>query len=392
MYMSHLINRISEKTVEKYLEIFPCVVILGSRQCGKSTLMRMFGESHSEMVYLDLQSRMDLNKIQDPSLFFRANEDKTICLDEIQLVPELFDYLRTEIDRNRRHGRFVLLGSASANLIQKTSESLAGRVGLIDLTPFTIGEIDSMEDYTLNTYWFRGGYPDAYRATSDESCCIWRENFIRTYLERDIPQLGFTIAAPKMLRLLTLLAHSHGELLNATNLANIMDVSAPTIRHYIDIMESTYIVRTLSPYYVNIKKRLTKTPRLYVRDSGLLHQILGIQDFNALMGHPVFGHSWEGMVLENVCAVAHQAQISFYRTASGNEEMDIVVQYPNKTIAIECKASTTPTLTDGFWKAIETLQPNETYVVCPIRESYSLREHVQVIGLEELVRILETFS
>lgn len=383
--MNELIDREEEKTVEKYLTIFPAVVLLGSRQCGKSTLMKMFSEKHPDLLYLDLQNRKDLNKLQDPIMFFHANANRIICLDEIQLLPELFDSLRSEIDRDRRPGRFILLGSASANLVQHTSETLAGRVGLIDLTPFTIAEIAQHKDYALSAYWFRGGYPDAYLANDDESCSIWRENFIRTYLERDIPQLGFSIAAPKMLRLLTLLAHGHGELLNSSNLANIMDVSAPTIRHYIDIMESSYIVRTLPPYYNNIKKRLTKSPRLYIRDTGILHQILGIWDYNTLLGHPVLGHSWEGLVLENVCAVARNAQISFYRTATGSEEMDIVIQYPNKTIAIECKVSTAPQLSDGFWKAIETLQPDETYVVCPIKDSYPLREHVYVIGLEELV-------
>ena len=383
--MNTLIQRDCEKTVEKYLSIFPAVVLLGSRQCGKSTLMKMFLGNHPNLLYIDLQNRSDLNKLQDPVIFFQANANRIICLDEIQLVPELFDYLRSEIDRERRPGRFVLLGSASANLIQRTSETLAGRVGMIDMTPFTISEIDKQDSYSLPNYWFRGGYPDAYRAIDDESCCIWRENFIRTYLERDIPQLGFSIASPKMMRLLTLLAHSHGELLNASNLANIMDVSAPTIRHYIDIMESTYIVRTLPPYFTNIRKRLTKTPRLYIRDSGLLHQILGIFDYNSLLGHPILGHSWEGLVLENICAIAHNAQISFYRTATGSEEMDIVIQYPNKTIAVECKASTNPQLTNGFWKAIDTIHPDETYIVCPIRDSYPLRDHISVIGLEELV-------
>lgn len=383
--MSTLISRNGEKLVEKYLSIFPAVVLLGSRQCGKSTLMKMFLEHHPNLLYLDLQNRSDFNKLQDPAMFFQANATRIICLDEIQLVPELFDYLRSEIDRDRRPGRFVLLGSASANLIQRTSETLAGRVGIIDMAPFMVSEIDRQEDYSLSRYWFRGGYPDAYLAADDEGCCIWRENFIRTYLERDIPQLGFNIAAPKMSRLLTLLAHDHGELLNSSNLANIMDVSAPTIRHYIDIMEGSYIVRTLPPYFTNIRKRLTKTPRVYIRDSGLLHQILGIYDYNSLLGHPVVGHSWEGLVLENVYTSAAHAQISFYRTATGNEEMDIVIQYPNKTIAIECKSSTSPTLTDGFWKAIETLHPDETYVVCPIRESYPLRENVFVISIEELI-------
>ena len=374
--------------LEKYLKIFPAVAILGSRQCGKSTLIKHFCKDNSSFLYIDLQDRRDLSKLQEPSLFFQANADKTICLDEVQLLPELFRTLRSEIDNDRRPGRFVLLGSASANLLQKTSESLAGRIGMIDLTPFTVSEVENEPDYSLQRFWMRGGYPDSYNAFDDEASSIWRENFIRTYLERDIPQLGFQIASQKMIRLLILLAHEHGSALNFSSLANTMDLSAPTIRHYIDILEQTYIARILPPYFKNIRKRLGKTPRIYLRDTGLLHQILQIQTFNDLLGNPIFGASWEGLVVENICTVATGAKASFFRTATGDEEMDLVLEYPDRLIAIECKASTDPQPTKGFWKAIETLQPRHSYIVCPIKDSYPIKENVTVTGIGCLMRVL----
>ena len=247
--MNGLINRKISDLLEKYLQIFPAVAILGPRQCGKSTLIKMYAEDKENFLYIDLQNRIDRQKIEDPLMFFQLNEQETICLDEVQLLPDIFSDLRAEIDRVRKPGRFVLLGSASRELIQHSSESLAGRIGLIDMTPFLLSEIEEQPNYNLSSYWFRGGYPDSYLAQNDESSAIWRENFIRTYLERDIPQLGFNIAAPKMLRLLTMLAYEHGGIINLAKLATSMNLSAPTIRHYIDIMEQTYIVRTLPPYF-----------------------------------------------------------------------------------------------------------------------------------------------
>ncbi len=386
--MKDLINRNLASEVEKYLQIFPAVAILGSRQCGKSTLIRMLAQNRQEFIFLDLQDRKDRQKLEDPVLFFKNNENRIVCLDEVQLMPDLFEYLRVEIDRLRRPSRFVLLGSASRKLLQRTSETLAGRIGLLDLTPFLLPEISKLADFDLLKYWHRGGYPDSYLAISDEASSLWRENFLRTYIERDIPQLGFQIAAPKMMRLLTLLAHEHGSVLNTSKLGNAMDLSAPTIRHYIDILEQTYVLRILPPYFRNIRKRLVKSPRIYFRDSGLLHQTLDIQDFNSLSGNPIYGFSWEGMVIENVCASIKNAKFSFYRSANGSEEMDLLLEYPDKLIAIECKASTTPTLTDGFWRAIETLQPQQTYVVCPIEDSYAIKENVEIVGLQQLLEKL----
>jgi len=389
MSNSAYLHRLASEKVAKMLQIFPAVVLLGSRQCGKSTLVKMMSESFERFLYLDLQDRRDLSKLADPPLFFEHNRDYTICLDEIQRQPDLFNYLRSEIDNHRVPGRFILLGSASPELIQHTSETLAGRVGMVDLSPFNIMEVASYPTYNRDAFWLRGGYPDSYLAINDEASALWRENYIRTYIERDIPQLGFSLAAPKMLRLLTMLAHEHGSILNNTKLATSMDMSAPTIRHYIDIMEQTYIVRVLPPYYTNIKKRLTKSPKVYIRDTGLLHQLLNIPTFNDLLSHSVVGLSWESCVIENVCSVIHGAQVSYYRSADGKEEMDLIVEYPNKLIAIECKSATAPQLTVGFWKSLDTLHPQHTYVVAPIADHYPLREDVEVIGLYELCKLLQ---
>ena len=330
----------------------------------------------------------DLVKLNEPTLFFQNNKDKVICFDEIQLQPELFSYLRSEIDRDRRNGRFILLGSASRNIIQHTSESLAGRIGLIDLTPFVIDEIHDLENYSLSKFWLRGGYPDSYKASSDEVSALWRENFIRTYVERDIPQFGFQITAMQMLRLLIMCAHNQGQILNASKLGEALGVTHPTIKSHIDILEQTYILRTLRPYFSNTKKRLVKSPRIYVRDSGVLHQLLRITDFNSLLSNPVFGSSWEGLVVENICSSFRNVDFSFYRSSAG-DEMDLVLQYGDKTIAIECKSSTAPQVTKGFWNAIDDIKPDYTYIVAPIEGEYDIKNNVTVCGLFEVIEKLK---
>lgn len=390
--MSDIISRKAQVIVKKYLKIFPAVVILGSRQCGKSTLIRSMSAEMSGFLYLDLERQSDRARLTDAELFFKYNAERTICVDEVQTMPEIFTVLRSVIDDDRRCGRFVLLGSASRELIQRSSDSLAGRIGLIDLTPFLLNEVENEEGYSLFRYWYRGGYPDSYLAVDDESSAIWRENYIRTYMERDIPQLGFGIAAPRMMRLLMMLAHEHGAILNQAKLASAMDMSAPTIRHYIDILEQTYVVRVLQPYQRNMKKRLVKTPKVYLRDSGILHQLLGLSDYNALLGHTVIGASWEGMVIENVAAVSKGARLSFYRSATGSEEMDLVLEFPDKLIAIECKSSTAPSVTAGFWKSIDTLQPDKTFVVAPVDEGYFIREDVKVVNLSDMTSIMSNLN
>ncbi len=386
--MHRLIPRNTEKFVKTHLEIFPAVVILGPRQCGKSTLVRMISTDLHNLLYLDLQSRDDVAKLNEPSLFFQANNDRTICLDEVQEVPELFTFLRSEIDKDRRPGRFILLGSASRNLIQQTSESLAGRVGIIELPPFQITEVSNEENYTLTKFWLRGGYPDSFLAPFEQASILWRENFIRTYVERDIPQLGFQIPANQLKRMLIMCAHSHGQVLNASKLGESMGLTHPTIKKYIDLLEQTFILRVLRPYEANVKKRLVKSPKIYVRDSGLLHRLLQIDNFNSLLGNPIYGASWEGMVIENICSSLTDADFSFFRSSSGNE-LDLIIQKGNETVAIECKASTAPKLTKGFWKALEIIKPDKTYVIAPVNEKYPLAENVMVSSLENAINELE---
>lgn len=382
--MHNYVRRKAESEVRDYLKIFPAVTILGPRQCGKSTLVKILSESIESFIYLDLQNIDDLNKLSEPSLFFQANPHATICLDEIQFVPELFSVLRSTIDKNRKTGRFILLGSASRDLIQKTSESLAGRVGFIELTPFTIQEIIDKEGFTIGTFWNRGGFPDSYLADNDKASSLWRENFIRTFVERDIPQLGINIPSLQLRRLLMMCSHLQGQLFNASKIGESLGITHTTVRRHLDILEQTFIIRTLMPYEGNLKKRLIKSPKVYVRDSGILHRLLQIADFNALMGHPIIGSSWEGFVIENIISSLRDCNFSFYRS-SGGDELDLIIQRGNKTIAVECKASTAPQVTKGFWSAIKEVNPDKTYIIAPIIGSYPYKEGVDVCGLKDFL-------
>lgn len=372
--------------LKKYLTIFPAVAILGPRQCGKSTLIKSLNQHLDEVLYLDMQKESDLNKLLKPELFFESNSDKLICLDEIQLVPKLFSVLRSIIDSNRINGRFILLGSASQELIQQTSESLAGRIGMLHLSPFLINELDYLERFKLQEFWFRGGFPNSYLANNDENSTIWISNYIRTYIERDIPQLGFQIPALQLRRLLTMCAHNQGQQLNLSKLGESLGLTHPTIRRYIDLLEQTFIVRTIPPYEVNVKKRLVKSPKVFVRDSGILHQLLAIPNFNSLLGNPVFGSSWEGMVIENIIVNKSSWDYFFYRTATG-DEIDLILKKGTKVIAIECKASDAPKVTKGFFRSLEVVKPDKTYIIAPTNDTYQIQENVTVIGLTNFLKL-----
>ena len=385
--MPDFIKRNLEDIVVQYLKIFPVVAILGPRQCGKSTLIKKLSEYWGDSLFLDLQYENDFSKLAQPAFFFESNADKIICLDKIQLYPELFSVLRSVVDKNRQNGKFVLLGSASRDLIQHTAESLAGRIGMIYLSPFVLNELDNREGFSLNTFWLRGGFPDSYLAENDRFSTIWKDNFIRTFIERDIPQLGFQIPALQLKRLLVMCAHNQGQLINYSKLGESLGLTHPTIRRYIDLLEQTFILRTLLPFEVNVKKRLVKSPKVFVRDSGLLHQLLAIPDFNSLLGNPVFGSSWEGVVLENVIVNKPDWNYYFYRTATG-DELDLILQKGNQRIAIECKASTAPKLTKGFWRAIEVVKPQQTYVIIPTQILYEIAPNVTVCGLSEFLNII----
>jgi len=382
------IKRRLESEIYKRMSIFPAVLILGSRQCGKSTLVKMITAEREDYRCLDLQNIADLNKISEPQLFFEANKEKVICFDEIQQAPNLFSALRSEIDSDRRLGRFLLLGSASQELIQKSSETLAGRIGIVELSPFSIDELLLFEPQTdIKTYWNRGGYPDSFLAFNDEASTIWREDFIKTYVQRDIPQLGIQIPALQMRRFMTLCAHQTGQLLNSSKMGESFGIAHTTIRRYIDLLEQTFLVRVLMPYDHNEKKRLVKSPKMYIRDVGILHQLLQIKDYNDLLGNPVFGASWESLVVENICSIFSDCRFSFYRSASG-DEMDLIIQKSNTIIAIECKASVAPQVTKGFWNVISSVLPQKTFIVAPIAGYYPIKENVFVSGLNEVIPLI----
>ncbi|MCK5675191.1 MAG: ATP-binding protein, partial [Spirochaetales bacterium] len=288
--MKKYIERNLTEIIISRLQQFSVVAVLGPRQCGKSTLVKQILRNFPSSLYLDLELQSDYNKLSDPEAFFVLNKNNLICLDEVQRKTEIFPIIRGIVDQMVNKGQFIVLGSASPSLLRQSSESLAGRIALLDLTPFTILELDS--SYLIR-HWQRGGFPDRLLADSDEKSIIWRENFIRTYLERDIPSLGFRITTNIIQRLWIMLAHMSGQIFNSSKLGASLGVSYSTVRTYLEILEQTYMVRILQPYYTNIKKRLIKSPKVYIRDTGILHSLLGIEDQNSLMGNPVYGNSWE---------------------------------------------------------------------------------------------------
>lgn len=383
--MQRYIHRNLTKDIQRRLREMPAVAILGPRQCGKSTLAKRIVSRVENSLYLDMEKTSDLNKLRDPEAFFDLNRGRLICLDEIQRVPELFSPLRSIIDEQGINGQLLMLGSASRDLIQQSSESLAGRISYLELTPF---EIDELDHHSLRSLWLRGGFPRSFLAGSDRASYEWREDFIRTFLERDIPQLGFAIPARSMERLWRMCAHSHGQTLNSSKIGSSLGVSHHTVRSYIDILAETFLLRILPPFEANLKKRLIKSPKVYVRDSGLLHALLDIEDQNDLLGNPVYGASWEGLVLESIISKTPGWRHAFYRTASG-VEIDLILSKGQRTIGIECKVATAPRPTRGFWQARDDLQLTETYIVAPVESSYPIEKGVQVVSLLDLLKILQ---
>ncbi|MCD6588002.1 MAG: ATP-binding protein [Candidatus Fermentibacteraceae bacterium] len=384
--MHGYIHRYAEKALVRAIKRAPVTVILGPRQCGKSTLVKEFIKEHERStVYLDLQNRADRRMLEEPELLFQEHQDDLICLDEIQQVPEIFSILRSEVDKNRRPGRFLILGSASRNLIRQTSESLAGRIALLDLTPFLFGEVDS----TVQTsqFWLRGGFPDSLLAGNQEDSFDWRMDFVRTFLERDIPQLGFSIPMKIMERLWLLIAHVHGQVLNLTKLSDAADISVPSLRKYLGILESTFMIRVLRPHKANLKKRLIKSPKIYIRDTGILHSLLNIETWDELLAHPVRGFSWEGLGIEQITALMPRWKSSFIQTSNG-AEIDLVLERGNRKRVFEFKASKAPRLKPGFWALVEALEPETAVVVAQVDEPYKYSQNVTVENLGSLTKKL----
>ena len=377
-WQNQLVERLDES---------PAVALLGPRQVGKTTLALQVAEDRSAL-YLDLESPSDRNKLSDPELYLREHADKLLILDEIHLVPGLFAVMRGQIDRARREsrgtGRYLVLGSASPDLLRQSSETLAGRISYLELPPLSVNEADDFD-----RLWLRGGFPESYLAKSLPASGRWRGDFIRTYLERDIPQLGPRIPAETLRRFWTMLAHHQGGLHNAASLARGLAVDGKTIASYLDLFVDLLLVRRLPPWHRNVGKRLVRSPRVFVRDTGLLHQLLGITDRESLLGHPVVGASWEGFLIENILnAIDPELETCFYRTSAG-AEIDLVLSRPGAPpIAIEIKRSLAPRVSKGFHIACQDIGAQQAFVLYPGDERYPLAESVDVIGLPELLQLL----
>jgi len=374
--------RIAAARVREALSWSPAVAILGPRQVGKTTLARQIAAEHPGAIYLDLERPSERARLDQPELYFAANRDRLVVLDEVQNLPEVFSVLRGEIDEDRRAGRFMVLGSASFRLLRQ-SQSLAGRLALIDMSPLQLEEVHArFED--IQTLWLRGGFPLSYGARGDDESWLWRESFVRHFLGTDLAQLGIQVDPDAMGRFWRMLAHVHGQLFNASAIATSLGVSAPTVTRWLDHLESALMVRRLTPYSANLGKRLIKSPKVYVRDSGLLHHLLNIRDVNDLLGHPAAGASWEGFVVEQICNQLEFGQVpTFYRTAAG-AEIDLVVEAGTERIGFEIKFSSAPTLTKGFWQAREDLKLTAAYVVAPVRAGWPLKENVRVVTPTEI--------
>jgi uncharacterized protein len=367
----------------------PAVVLLGPRQVGKTTLALEIGATRPS-VYLDLEDEDERAKLSNPVRYFADHEKDLVILDEVHRVPELFQRLRGVIDRGRRqgneNGRFLLLGSAAMDLLRQSGESLAGRISYLELGPFDALEVTPGATEIL---WVRGGFPRSFLADDDALSVEWRRNFIRTYLERDVPQFGSRIPAETLRRFWTMLAHNQAQMLNAANLARSLGVDGKTVAGYLDLLVDLLLVRRLPAWHHNAGKRLVKSPKVYVRDSGIAHALLGIRDKEALLGHPVVGQTWESFVTESLVAVAPDGtEAHYYRTSNG-AEVDLLLTLPGgKLWAIEIRRSSAPTVTRGFHSACADLQPNKRFVVYPGEERFSLDDETDAIGVVALAKTL----
>lgn len=382
-------KRQAQDVVEQRLQAYPAVALLGPRQVGKTTLALAVAAAHPGALVLDMERESDRAAVAQPDLFFPRHREALVVLDEVQHAAGLFPALRPEIDAHRRPGRFLLLGSASGALLRQSGESLAGRVAYIELVPLLASEF-AVDLPGLQTLWLRGGYPLSGLAPDDAASFQWRQDFIRTFLQRDLPGLGVRVPAETLRRFWTMLAHLQGQLFNASQLAlSLGGASHTTTARHLDTLVDTMMVRRLEPHLANVGKRLVKSPKVYVRDSGLLHALLGIASVRDLQGHPVAGPSWEGFVVEQVAAALPAgAQMGFYRTAAG-AEIDLVIEHGSRKLGIEIKFSAAPKPTRGFWQALQDLGITRAAVIAPVQRGYPLAEGVEVLPLADLTTWLK---
>ena len=384
-----MIERQLRSLIERRLLQFPAVALLGPRQVGKTTLAKAIAAQHSQAMVLDLERESDRAALQQPELFFSAHRDRLLVLDEVQLTPQLFAALRPEIDADRRAGRFLLLGSASGDLLRQSGESLAGRVSYLELTPLLAAEVPVADLAGLQSLWLRGGFPLSYLAPDEDASYAWRQDFIRTFLQRDLPGMGVRVPAETLRRFWQMLGHLQGQLFNASQLGmSLGGASHTTATRYLDVLVDTMMVRRLQPHLANVGKRLVKSPKVYLRDSGVLHALLSIATVQDMQGHPIAGASWEGFVVEQVvAALPPDAQLGFYRTAAG-AELDLVIERGTRKLGVEIKFSSAPKPTKGFWQALQDLQIDRAYVIAPVLRRYPLAEGVEVVPLTEVTALL----
>ncbi len=386
------IPRIIESNIISALNNNPVTGIVGPRQCGKSTLAKKILEQYDHVIYLDMERPSDIQKLSDAEWFLSSNKEKLFCIDEIQRKPELFPLIRSLVDEWGMNQKFLILGSAipmaiGSDLLRQSSESLAGRISYISLSPFLWQEIQKFN--SLENYISKGGFPRSFLQKSDEISNKWREDFISTFLERDLLQWsGFSTET--MRRLWQMLAHTNGQTINYSVLGKSLGVSNVTIRNYIDLLQATFMLHIVTPYISNSGKRLVKSPKVYISDSGLTASLLQLQNFEQLMGSHVIGSIWEQIVLTNLKGHFPNAQFYFYRTSAG-AEMDFVMEYKNNVFAIECKSSKSPSLTKGAFNAIEDINPSFTYVVAPIETGWQNKEKMMVVSLQELISNISKF-
>ena len=384
-----MIERWITKKLKKTIQLFPAVALLGPRQVGKTTLALAISRVCNS-IYLDLESPEDLAKLHEPLSFLPGHSDKLIIIDEIQRAPDLFMTLRGLIDKNRQAGRqgeqFLLLGSASMDLLRQSSESLAGRISYMTLGGFNILEVPHASPHDLYKLWLRGGFPNSYLASSDAESMEWLEMLIRPYLERDVPQMGFRVPSGRLRRLWTMLAHLQGETLNYLKLGGNLEVDGKTVSHYLDILVDLLLVRRLHPWYENVKKRLVKSPRFYIRDSGMLHRLLGIADYDALLSNPVLGKSWEGFVIDNILSILPSYIESYYYRTSSGAEIDLVLKLSSRELwAIEIKHGLVPQIKSGFHQAAEDINATRKFVVYGGDDEFPMKKDTTVTSLAKLM-------
>lgn len=377
-------RRISSE-IHDSLSFFPVVSIIGPRQVGKTTLAKTIMAGASKpTLYLDLELQSDLNKLDDAELFFSYHTDKLVVIDEVQNKKQLYPLLRALVDKTGEPGQFLLLGSASPELIRHSSESLAGRIAYHQLFPFDLTEIP--ETVTQNDLWMKGGFPKSLFAPGKDLSQKWMENFVSTYLNRDLLQLGLSASPTTIRNLWSMMAYLNGQLFNATNLANSLDVTTPTVKRYIDFLEEAFLLKSLHPFSWNMKKRLVKSPKIYLTDSGILHYLTGITDFNSLTGNPIIGSSWESFVVNQLLALKpNQTELYFYRTHQGTEVDLVFTKGLNVVATAEIKYSNSPQLSKGNYLAFDDLNAPINYVITPSSDDYFFKERIRVCSLRAFI-------